>query len=196
MMEGGLLSKKKIQEAIDRTSKAVMGRKPYLSRDEEAVAVAYSEIKGAHGIPSTRKTFALKLNSMLTDLYGAKARKESSQLAYARSVIRRVNGIEDDRVGQKKRSNLGEIKVRGLSHKRAKQSDPRLAWIMFHKIVRLYRDVIKEESLEASKIVAFSEGIPLEVALEGTKVIATEVITEKGNERAKIEITSAEAKIN
>ena len=65
---------------------------------------------------------------------------------------------------------------------------------MFHKIVRLYRDVIKEEALEASKIVALSEGIPLAVALEGTEVIPTEVIAEKGSERAKIEITSAEAK--
>ena len=194
MIDGGLISKKQIQEAINSTSKAAMGRKPYLSRDEEAVAVAYSELKGAHGIPSTRKTFALKLDSMLTDLYGAKARKESSKLAYARNVIRRVNDIEDDRVGQKKRSNLGEIKVRGLSHKRAKQSDPRLAWIMFHKIVRLYRDVIKEESLEASKIVALSEGIPLAVALEGTEYVPKEVIAKKGSERAKMEITSAEAK--
>eukprot|EP00957_Ditylum_brightwellii_P112476 8575386-Ditylum_brightwellii.AAC.1 len=36
--------------------------------------------------------------------------------------------------------------VCGLSHKRAKQSDPRLGWIMFHKIVNMCRDIkLKEE---------------------------------------------------
>ena len=37
--------------------------------------------------------------------------------------------------------NIGCVKVGGLSNKRAKQSDPRLGWIMFHNICKMYRDV-------------------------------------------------------
>ena len=33
------------------------------------------------------------------------------------------------------------MKVSELSNKRAKQSDPRLGWIMFHCICKIYRDV-------------------------------------------------------
>eukprot|EP00545_Synedropsis_sp_CCMP1620_P002775 CAMPEP_0119009844 /NCGR_PEP_ID=MMETSP1176-20130426/4633_1 /TAXON_ID=265551 /ORGANISM="Synedropsis recta cf, Strain CCMP1620" /LENGTH=491 /DNA_ID=CAMNT_0006962423 /DNA_START=277 /DNA_END=1750 /DNA_ORIENTATION=+ len=45
--------------------------------------------------------------------------------------------------GQKRHSKTGEIKVAGLSNKRAKQSDPRLAWAMFHSICAMYRDAKK-----------------------------------------------------
>ena len=37
------------------------------------------------------------------------------------------------------------IKVLGLIHKRSKQSDPRLAWFMFHNIYCVYSDVNKKE---------------------------------------------------
>ena len=39
----------------------------------------------------------------------------------------------------------GIIKVLGLSHKRAKQCDPRLAWEMFHKIYHMYSDIKNKE---------------------------------------------------
>lgn len=42
--------------------------------------------------------------------------------------------------GQKQHSKTGEIKVAGLGNKRAKQSDPRLAWVIFHIICTMYRD--------------------------------------------------------
>ena len=94
----------------------------------------------------------MKLNDMLGSLYPDKTRKQKSTLAYTRRVIRRVNAVEDERDGQKKRSSTGEIKVRGISHKRAKQSDPRLAWIMFHKIVNMYRAVKTQEALYAQSL--------------------------------------------
>ena len=37
------------------------------------------------------------------------------------------------------------IKVSVLSHKRGKQSDPRLAWFMFHNIYRMYIDFNNKE---------------------------------------------------
>ena len=40
----------------------------------------------------------------------------------------------------------GTIHVLGLSHKRAKKSDPRIAWFVFQNIYRIYHDInIKEE---------------------------------------------------
>ena len=39
------------------------------------------------------------------------------------------------------------MKVSGLSHNRAKQSDPRITWFMLHKIYYMYSDINnKEES--------------------------------------------------
>ena len=48
--------------------------------------------------------------------------------------------------------------------------------------------------MESSKIVTSSEGIPLEVALDGNKASVVEVISEKGNLRVKIKITSDESR--
>jgi hypothetical protein len=38
-------------------------------------------------------------------------------------------------------TKTGCVKVGGLSNKRVKQSDPRLGWIMFHNICKMYRNV-------------------------------------------------------
>ena len=38
-------------------------------------------------------------------------------------------------------TRTGYVKMVGLSNKKAKQSDPRLDWIMFHNICKMYRDV-------------------------------------------------------
>ena len=72
-----------------------------------------------------------------------------SALRYARRVIARVNKEEDNAEGQKKKTRTGIIKVSGLSHKRAKQCDPRLAWVMFHKIHRMYSDINNKEETNA-----------------------------------------------
>ena len=119
-----------------------VGRPTYLFRDEEALIVTVSKMKGDHSFPETQKIIGNKLNSVLESL-GHRDRdiKPKTKVAYACAVIRRVNQIEDEHIGQQKRSSTGEIKVRGLSHKRTKQSDPRLQWIMFHKMCIMYRCV-------------------------------------------------------
>ena len=58
-----------------------------------------------------------------------------SQRALARRIIQRVNALEPGAENQTKTSKTGEIKVGGLSHRRAKQSDPRLAWRMHIKLL-------------------------------------------------------------
>ena len=44
------------------------------------------------------------------------------------------------------------IKVSGLIYRRAKQSDPRLAWFMFHEIYRMYSDINNKEERNAAML--------------------------------------------
>ena len=80
------------------------------------------------------------------DALDIKRQKRSEELTqkakttYARRVIQRVNKREPEGSGQRKRSKTGEIKVACLSNQRAKQSDPRLGWAMFHSITNMYRE--------------------------------------------------------
>lgn len=71
--------------------------------------------------------------------------KQNSKLKFAKRVVKRVNLLEPEMENQQKRNKTGEMKVARLSHKRAKQSDPRLAWIMFRKICQMCRDVRTNE---------------------------------------------------
>ena len=99
-----------------------MGRLTYVSRDKEALIVSVTEMKGAYSLPSTQKIIGDKLNSVLEALgKRASGTEIKTKQAYAREIIHRVNRIEDEQVGQKRRSVTGEIKVSGLSKKCAKQ---------------------------------------------------------------------------
>ena len=50
------------------------------------------------------------------------------------------------------------IKLLGLNHKRENQSDPRLAWIMFHNIYIMYSDInTKEERNSAMLLTSMSK---------------------------------------
>ena len=73
-----------------------------------------------------------------------------SALRYAHILIVRVNREEENSDGHKKKTTTGIINVLGLSHKRAKQYDPRLAWEMFHKIYHIYRDIKNKEKTNAA----------------------------------------------
>lgn len=132
--------------AISRVTEQKRGRPTYLTADEEALIVASAEIKAAHAQPVSHKRLAVQIDRVLDALPATSRKKPSSTLAsksnlkYARRMIRRVNEKEPGMEGQKRRSKTGEIKVAGLSNKRAKQSDPRLAWAMFHSICAMYRD--------------------------------------------------------
>ena len=35
----------------------------------------------------------------------------------------------------------------------ARQSDPRIAWLMFHKIAQMYRDIREQESEESTELI-------------------------------------------
>ena len=40
-----------------------------------------------------------------------------------------------------------------ISNDRVRQSDTRLAWLMFHKIAQMYRDIRQQESEEETKLI-------------------------------------------
>ena len=68
-----------------------------------------------------------------------------SALRYARRVITCVNKEEENAEGQKRETTTGIIKFYGLSHKRVKKCDLRLAWEKFHKIYHMYSYINNKE---------------------------------------------------
>ena len=107
-----------------------------------------TEIEGAHGLPRDTTTISDELQQVLHNVGRRDANKTitpDSALRCARRVIVRVNKEEDNAEGHKRKKTTGIIKVLGLSHKRAKQCDPRLAWEMFHKIYHMYSDIKSRE---------------------------------------------------
>ena len=144
--ESGKINRAKLRELIDLVKIPKMGRPTILLPDEETLLVAAAEMSGVASQPSTRKSLSRKL-SEVKSLVKKNNRDilQKSKLKYAYRVIRRVNAREPESDNQKKRSKTGEIKVAGLSHRRAKQSDPRKAWTMYHRIVHMYREGKKIE---------------------------------------------------
>ena len=147
------ITRAEVRSAIKNVHARDIGRPSYLTRDKKVMVIAVSKLKAAHSVPSLRRIVGEKLHTILQTLgkRTGDVSKQSKQ-AYARAVIRRVNKREEEQFGQTKQSSTGQIKVQGLSHKRAKQSDPRLQWIMFHKMVRMCRDVKRKEEANAEKL--------------------------------------------
>ena len=71
---------------------------------------------------------------------------------YAHRLIQRVNRNEEGAEGQKQRMRTGMIKVLGLNHKRKNQSNPSIAWFMFHKIYCMYSDIKNKEKINAAML--------------------------------------------
>ena len=69
---------------------------------------------------------------------------------YTRLVTNRLNNIEDGHDNQRKKSRTGLVKVSSISNNRARQSGPRLAWLMFHKTAHMYRDIREKEGEEST----------------------------------------------
>ena len=64
-----------------------------------------------------------------------------------------MNNIEDGHDNQRKKIRTGLVKVSSISNYRYRNSDPRLAWMMFHKIAQMYRDIREQESEEATELI-------------------------------------------
>ena len=65
---------------------------------------------------------------------------------YCCAVENRVNVSKEAHDKQSKKRRTVFITVSSLRNNRDNQSDPRLAWMMFHKITHMYRDITKQET--------------------------------------------------
>ena len=120
------------------------GRPTYLNLDEEALVVASAEIEGAHGLPIDVNTLGGELQLVITSVSARQSTNiitPKSLAKYTRSVIKQVNKREDGHDNQRKKSRTGLVKVSSIINNRSRQSDPRLAWLMFHKIAQMYREI-------------------------------------------------------
>ena len=120
-----------------------------LSSDKEALFFSTAEMKGAHNIPSTIQVLSSHLNNVLQGVVDRIEKispiEMSSKQRDAKYAIKRVNDREDEAFDQQKWSTTREIKVLGLSHKRAEQGFSGLPWVMFHKICEILRCIHKSE---------------------------------------------------
>ena len=142
-VRGNLITESSIISTCDLVHIPKLGRKPYLTTDEEAIVIATSEMKAQFAAGKDRRMLGRQLNSIITnlDLRANNTVKPESTNRYAKQVLKRVLKNEPDKNGKKKTRRTGEVKVSKLSHQRAKVCDPRLQWIMFHRICKIYREV-------------------------------------------------------
>ena len=135
----------KVLEMIKMSVQRIkVGRPTYLNSYEEELVVASADIEGAHGFPIDDNTLGVELQLVINVVNARKSNKEITTKAssqYTRSVIKQVKNIEDGHDKQRKKSRTGLVKVSRIRNNRARQSDPRIEWLMFHNIAHMYRDI-------------------------------------------------------
>ena len=146
MYSSGKLRIGVIESAASNVQQVKPGRPSMLMPDEETLLIAKAEMSALASAPITRKRLSNHIVSVLEQFPSKKKKtiNHKSKLKHARDVIRRVNEKEPEAINQRKRTSTGEVKVSALSRRRAKQSDPRLAWNMFHAIANMYRKAKKK----------------------------------------------------
>ena len=103
-----------------------------------------AEIEGAHGLPIDVNTLASEMKLFIKSVNARQSTKDitdNSSCKYTRSVIKLVNRKEDGHDTQRKKRRTVLVKVSSISNNRLRQSDTKLAWMMFHKISQIYRDI-------------------------------------------------------
>ena len=118
--------------------------------------VESAEIEGDHWLIIDVNTLGAKLQLVIKEVNARKSTKEITTKAssqYTRLVIKRVNNIEDGHDKQRKNNRAELLKVSSISNNITRQSYPRLAWLMFHKIAQMYRYIREQESEEATELI-------------------------------------------
>ena len=157
MLNKGKVLRSKVLETIKMSVLRIKVVRPtYLSSYEEALVVASTNKEVLHGFPIDVNTLGVKLQLVIIAVNARQStkvitHKESSQ--YTRLVIKRVKNIEDGHDNQRKKSRTVLVNVSSISNIRPKQSDPRLAWMMFHKIAQMYRYIKEQENDEATEMI-------------------------------------------
>ena len=98
----------KVLETINMTVRRIKaGRPTYLNPDKEALVVASANIEGAHGLPIDFNILGGELQLVIRAVNSRQSTKVITPKAssqYTRSVIKRVNNIEDGHDNQRKKS--------------------------------------------------------------------------------------------
>ena len=130
-MRLGEISNKTVRKTItENISKQKLGHKYYLLKDGESYIVATTEIQGSYGLPRDTNTISNELQQVIHGVGCQDVNniiKTRSALRYVPRVIAHVNKEEKNAEGQKRNKTTLTMKVSGLSHRRAKQCDPRIA---------------------------------------------------------------------
>ena len=112
-----------------------------------------ADIEGAHGFPIDVNTLGAELHLVIKAFNVQQSTKYISpkpSSKYTLSAIKGVNNIEDGHDNQRNKIRIGLLKVSSISNNRVRQSDPRLASLMFYKISQMNRDIREQESEEAT----------------------------------------------
>ena len=111
--------------------------------------IAISELEGAHGFQFPLRDLC---NCHTVCDLGEGKEILQNQSCNKREVFSFGSNIFEPGVeNQNRKSTTGEIKVSDLSYKHAKQSDPRLAWLMFHNKFQMYCGVKERERVNNEK---------------------------------------------
>ena len=132
------------------------GRPTYLNSDEESLVIVSAEIEGAYGLPIYVNTLGIELKLVIKAVNSRQSTKEitpKTSSKYTRLLFNRVKKTEDGHDKQRKEIRTGLVNVSIISNNRARRSDPRLAWLMFHKIAKMYRYIREQENEEATKLI-------------------------------------------
>ena len=98
-------------------------------------------------------TLASKMQLIIKEFDARKLTKDitdNSSCKYSRSIIKQVHQKEDGHDTQRDNSRTVLVNMSSIGNNRAKQSYTRLAWLMFHKISQMYRDIRDQEREEAT----------------------------------------------
>ena len=157
MLKRGEVSRSKVLDIIKISVKNFkIGRRTYPNTYEEALVVASAEIEGVHGLPIDVNALVAELQLFIKAINARQSTKcitANSSSKYTRSVIKQVNRKEYGHDMQRKKIRTGLVKVSSIINNRARQSYPRLAWLMFHKIAQMYRDIREQEREEARELI-------------------------------------------
>ena len=105
---------------------------------------------GSHELPRYAISLANELQKVLLDI-GKRSTSNEIKHNYAQRysyrVIEWVNEEEKKLEEKKRKTRTGMIKCLVLIHKRAKQSYPRITWLMFQNIYLMYRNTNNKEKI-------------------------------------------------
>ena len=117
-------------------------QKACLIRDEEDLIVAKLETEDSHSFgvihPQIEKYLCYSTGQLNPQKENKNTRQDSI-VSYDKKVIWHLNKVEEKVANQCKVYRQGGVRVSLLLKKRAKQSNLRLAWVMFYKIYHMYR---------------------------------------------------------